>query len=204
MRMTAIVVSTLLLAAPASAQLAPTPAQTEGPYYPTRLKPSETDNDLTRIGTGPQAKGDVLLISGTVVDPAGQPVAGARVEIWQTDHQGVYMHPDDPSTKRRDMAFQFYGEAKSDVAGTFTFRTIIPARYPGRAQHIHAKITPPGGPTLTTQLYFAGDPDLGRDGPARSLGRALADVTLAPSPGKAAGTLEATVRIVVQRPSKSN
>ena len=29
------------------------------------------------------------------------PVAGARVEIWQVDHQGIYLHPGDPAVAKR-------------------------------------------------------------------------------------------------------
>jgi protocatechuate 3,4-dioxygenase beta subunit len=188
---------------PALAQLAPTPPQTEGPYYPSRVKPAETDNDLTRIGNGQPAKGDVVRIAGTVVDPAGAPIASAKVEIWQTDSQGIYLHPGDPNTARRDPNFQFYGIATTDAAGAFTFRTIAPARYPGRARHIHAKITPPGGATLTTQFYFKGDGDLDRDGIARSLGKALADVTLDPVKAAGADEATATVRVVIRKPARA-
>ncbi len=176
-----------------------TPPQTEGPYYPSRVKPSETDNDLTRIGTGPVAKGDAIDIKGVVVDPEARAIANARIEIWQTDAQGIYLHPGDSKMKNRDMAFQFYGQTVSDAAGAFSFRTIIPARYPGRARHIHVKIHPPGGPTLTTQLYFRGDDDLRRDGPAAALGKALESVTLAPVPNPASGRQEGEIRFVVRR-----
>ncbi len=203
MRAFMLLAASLIWSVPAAAQLALTPAQTEGPFYPSpRLKPVETDNDLTRVGQGPVAKGDVLAIKGTVVDPSGEPIGNARVEIWQTDHQGIYLHPDDANLKRRDMAFQFFGQAQSDDAGAFSFRTIQPARYPGRARHIHVKVTPPGGATLTTQLYFAGDADLSRDGPARALGKALADLTLSPRPSSEAGVSEATIRFVVRSPGR--
>ncbi len=198
-----LLLSMLFSAAPAAAQLALTPPQTEGPYYPRRMMPTETDPDLTRIGNGPQANGDVLALQGTVVDPSGKAIAGARVEIWQTDHQGIYMHPAVSNTNSRDKAFQFYGIATTDTAGAFAFRTIIPKQYPGRARHIHVKITPPGGTTLTTQLYFAGDGDLGRDGIARALGKALADVTLSPAPGSEPGVQSATTRFVVRRAKAS-
>lgn len=194
----AVLLATLLLAAitPALA-LEPTPAQTEGPYYPRR-KPSETDADLTRIGSGPVAKGDVLVLAARVVDPGGKPIEGARVEIWQTDWQGIYMHPDDPRSRRRDPYFQSYGEARTDPDGRAGFTTIRPPPYEGRPSHIHAKITPPGGPTLTTQLYFADDPGLARDGIARRLGKALDQVTLRPTAG-AQGRQEAAITIVVRR-----
>lgn len=198
MRATTFALGGLLVATPVAAQLPATPAQTEGPYYPSRQRPVETDNDLTRLSQGPQAKGDIVLIKGTVVDLEGQVIADARVEIWQADHQGIYMHPDDPNTARRDRTFQFYGETRSDASGAFVFRTIIPARYPGRARHIHAKVTPPGGATLTTQFYFEGDRALDGDGVARQLGTRLADVMLAPRPDASSGVLEASVRLVIR------
>ncbi len=76
----------------AASALELTPSQTEGPYYPTR-KPVETDADLTRIGPGPQAQGEVLALRGSIVDPDGKPIPGARIEIWQTDHQGPRSSP---------------------------------------------------------------------------------------------------------------
>jgi protocatechuate 3,4-dioxygenase, beta subunit len=179
-----------------------TPAQTEGPYYP-KQKPAETDTDLTRIGNGPQARGDVLLLEGTVVDPDGKPIAGAGVEIWQTDHQGVYAHPRDPGASRRDKNFQFYGVATTGETGAFAFRTIMPGGYGGRPRHIHAKVTPPGGATLTTQFYFKDDAALRRDGIVADLGKALDRVTLAPA--KAAGpdgALQAAITVVVGRGRK--
>lgn len=188
----------LALVSPALAQPLPlTPAQTEGPYYPSRIRPADTDADLTRIGLGPRARGEIIALEGRVVDPAGRPIEGARIQIWQTDSQGIYLHPDDPNTARHDRNFQFYGRARSAADGAFRFLTILPARYPGRPPHIHAKITPPGGNTLTTQFYFAGD-DLSGDGVARRLGKALDSVTLRLE-SAADGARAAQLRIVVPR-----
>ena len=180
-----------------AADLPLTPAQTEGPYYPV-TKPADTDADLTRTGPGPPAKGEVLVLAGKVLDPSGKPFQEARVEVWQTDHQGIYMHPGDDRTGKRDMAFQFYGEARTDAAGIFRFRTIMPAVYAGRPRHIHMKVTPPGGKTLTTQLYFKGDKGLDEDSIVRRLGKAVERVTLTPVKG-ANGEKTADVVIVVPR-----
>lgn len=188
----------LALAAPAAAETLPlTPAQSEGPYYPSRLRPADLDADLTRIGLGPRAQGEIIALGGRVVDPAGRPIEGARVEIWQTDAQGVYLHPDDPRIGQHDRNFQFFGRARSAADGAFRFLTILPARYPGRPPHIHAKIRPPGGDTLTTQFYFAGD-DLSGDAIARRLGEALDSVTLRLEPA-ADGVRKAELRIVLPR-----
>ena len=193
----ALALSMLAATVGTAAALDLTPAQTEGPYYPRR-KPSDTDADLTRVGNGPAARGEVMRLDARIVDTAGQPIAGARVEIWQVDHQGIYLHPDDPRVRQRDAAFQGYGEARSDADGRVRFTTIKPPAYEGRPAHIHAMITPPGGATLTTQLYFAGDPLLARDGIVRRLGAALERVTLRPAPG-ADGRIEAAITLVVRR-----
>ena len=192
---------TMLIAAlpGAAAALDLTPAQTEGPYYPV-TKPAETDADLTRIGTGPVAKGRLFVLRGRVVDPDGKAIAGARVEIWQTDDQGIYLHPGDARSSNRDKAFQFFGATLSAADGAFAFRTIEPGLYTGRARHIHAKITPPGSATLTTQFYFKSDESLLRDGIARRLGKALEGVTLEPKQVAGGdGAPEATVTVVMKR-----
>jgi protocatechuate 3,4-dioxygenase beta subunit len=193
-----IIAATSLPAAYAWAKDLPlTPPQAEGPYYPIS-KPADTDADLTRVGTGSLATGEVLVLDGKVVDPTGKPFQDARVEIWQTDHQGIYMHPGDERTGKRDMAFQFYGEARTDTAGGFRFRTIMPALYPGRPPHIHMKVTPRGGNTLTTQLYFKGDKGLDSDWIVRRLGKALERVTLTPV-NAAKGEKTADIVVVLPR-----
>lgn len=156
-----------------------TPRQVEGPYYPTQ-KLADRDNDLTRIGNGEPAQGEVLLLAGRLVDERQKPIPAARIEIWQTDHRGVYMHPNDPGTADRDRRFQFYGEATTDDAGRFSFRTILPGIYGSRPRHLHVKIVPQKGPGLTTQLYFRGDERLASDGIVRRLGANLAALLLDP------------------------
>ena len=86
-----------------------TPAQQEGPYDPVE-KPVDRDNDLVDFaGANGVPAGEILVLAGVVYDAAGRPVEGATVEIWQTDNRGVYDHPGDPGTERRDCSFQFYG-----------------------------------------------------------------------------------------------
>jgi protocatechuate 3,4-dioxygenase beta subunit len=184
-------------AVPPAAALDLTPSQTEGPYYPLR-KPADIDPDLTRLGNGPQAKGEVLVLKGQVVDPAGKALAGAKVEIWQADAGGAYLHPRDPRTNGRDQAFQFYGETLTDASGAFGFRTIVPGEYDSRPRHIHARIIPPGGRPLTTQFYIRGDQRLAGDGIAASLGKSLASLLLEPKKTAADGALEASITVVVR------
>ena len=51
--------------------------------------------------------------------------------------------------------------------GAYRFRTIRPVPYPGRTPHIHFAVSGPGIETLITQMYVAGEPGNGRDGPLR-------------------------------------
>lgn len=173
-----------------------TPRQTEGPYYPPQ-KPADRDNDLTRVGDGAPALGQVLILSGRLVDERNNPISQARIEIWQTDHSGIYMHPDFSGTSKRDRNFQFYGEANTDVTGRFTFRTVMPGVYGGRPRHLHVKIAPTKGSSLTTQLYFKGDDRLSGDRIVRGLGASLSTVLLDPEQ-RSPKELHASVTFVVR------
>lgn len=140
-----------------------TPAQQEGPYYPVN-KLDERDNDLVELtGATGVPNGQILAFDGTVYDANGMPLEGVTVEIWQTDASGVYLHPNDPGTDNRDPNFQFYGEAVTDAAGHYSFRTILPGQYEPRPRHIHVKVKLDGQELLTTQFYFAGEVDLQGD-----------------------------------------
>ena len=145
-----------------------TPAQTEGPFYPVGL-PADTDFDLLRQGGAAYAKGQPCWLEGTVSDAAGQPLAGALVEIWQCDAEGHYRHPGDGD--RADPAFQAFGRVRTDASGRYRFRTMRPVAYSGRTPHIHLKVKLGRRTLLTTQLYVEGDPGNARD----FLWRALQD-----------------------------
>ena len=140
------------------AALAPTPAQTMGPFYPRR-PPLETDNDLVRVsGQGGLAQGAITDLSGRVLDPAGEPVDDAVIEIWQCDANGGYHHVSCGRRAARDPNFQGFGTFTTGTDGVYRFRTIRPVPYPGRAPHIHFRVRAPGEPELVTQLYVAGHP----------------------------------------------
>ena len=140
-----------------------TPSQTEGPYY-TVNKPADRDNDLTVVaGSNGKAKGDYLDLSGKLYDRNGNPISGATIEIWQTDSEGIYLHPNDPKTSQRDPNFQSYGETLTSADGSYAFRTIIPGLYEPRPRHIHVKVKINGEEFLTTQFYFSDDPQLAAD-----------------------------------------
>jgi protocatechuate 3,4-dioxygenase beta subunit len=103
------------------------------------------------------ARSQILFLSGKVVDVNGDPIREARVEIWQTDAFGVYDHPGDSNTARRDRGFQFYGNSTVDGDGEYLFRTVLPGKYEPRPMHIHVKVWRREKEILTTQFYFAVD-----------------------------------------------
>jgi protocatechuate 3,4-dioxygenase beta subunit len=145
----------------------PTPAQTEGPFYPVQ-PPEDTDTDLLQHGSRARyAKGQPAWVEGTVADVDGRPLAGAAVEIWQCDADGRYHHPGDGG--RADAAFQGFGRAVLGSDGRYRFRTLRPVAYGARAPHIHFKVRMGAQELLTTQLYVEGDPGNARDGLWRSL-----------------------------------
>lgn len=147
----------------------PTPPQSLGPFYPSTM-PVEHDNDLTRVGKGEKrAAGDLTHVSGNVFDTRGKPLAGAQVEIWQCNAFGRYHHPGDASARPLDPNFQGYGRTLTDAAGGYYFRTIKPVTYPGRAPHIHFRLSGPSIADLATQLYIAGHPQNDDDGLLRSV-----------------------------------
>jgi len=167
----------------------PTPAQTEGPFYPVTL-PS-----LLRNGTLAYRGGQPARVEGTVIDLDGRPLTGALVEIWQCDEHGHYHHPGDGG--RADAAFQGFGRVTVETDGRYAFRTIKPVPYSGRTPHIHVKVKLGARELLTTQLYVEGDAGNARDGVWRRLDaqdRAVVTVPFRP----AADGLRAQFPIVVR------
>jgi protocatechuate 3,4-dioxygenase beta subunit len=117
----------------------PTPEQTEGPYF---APSSPRRRSIVPAG----APGMRLTLNGLVLTTAGTPVPRALLDFWQADARGVY------DTE----GYRFRGHQLADARGRFALQTVVPAVYPGRTRHIHVKVQAPGGPVLTTQLYFPG------------------------------------------------
>ncbi len=159
-------------AAPASAiSKLITPRQVEGPFYP--IDPdAEKDVDLTRLdGHAETATGEQILVRGVVRSSDGEVLPGAVVDIWQANHHGRYSHPRDPNDAPLDPNFQGWGIMKTSGEGSYGFKTIKPGAYPlsflggsgWRCRHIHFKVSCPGHKSLTTQMYFEGDPLIAQD-----------------------------------------
>ncbi len=174
----------LALRAAYADDLARTPAQTEGPFYPDTL-PLDTDNDLIVVNdaTTPAA-GRITHLSGKILDAGGTPIKNAVVEIWQVDNNGVYLHSDSGNRGRLDPNFQGFGRFLTGAGGEYYFRTIKPVAYPGRTPHIHFAVKIPGQAPFTTQCYVKGEPLNERDGVLNAIRdpRARASVVVAFTP----------------------
>lgn len=133
---------------PNGQDMAPTPLcqdgdrtieQIEGPYF----KPnSPLRTDIT------DGAGTRLVISGYVYGRNCRPISGALLDFWQADNAGNY----------DNVTYRFRGHQFSDANGHYQLTGIIPGLYPGRTRHVHVKVQAPGGPILTTQLYFPNEP----------------------------------------------
>jgi len=157
-------------------QLLPSPALTEGPFYPDKL-PLDQDNDLIIIkdSTTP-AVGIITHLTGRVLSPSGEPIKDATVEIWQCDANAVYLHTRDsaPKAQQQDKHFQGFGRFTTASTGEYRFRTIKPVPYPGRpSPHIHVKVKRGDREVLTTQIFIRGHEGNARDGVFSGSGDAI-------------------------------
>lgn len=150
-----------------------TEATVEGPFHVVASPVRELGADINAAGQ----PGEPCLVTGRVVDDQGEPVAGARVDVWQANAEGCYdvQRPDE--VPRGDLRGRF----TTDPQGGFWYRTIVPSFYPiptdgpvgrmlratgrhgFRPAHIHFEVSAPGLRTLTTHVFVAGSPYLDSD-----------------------------------------
>ncbi len=131
------------LPAPVCTSGAVTPAQTAGPFYKAGAPERTSLVEPGMVGTK-------LVLTGYVLTRDCQPIPGAWLDFWQADANGQY----------DNSGYGFRGHQYADAAGRYALETLMPAEYPGRTSHIHVKVQAPGGPILTSQLYF---PNVGRN-----------------------------------------
>jgi hydroxyquinol 1,2-dioxygenase len=122
------------------------------------------------------APGEPCLVQGQVRSVTGTPVASARIEVWQSDDEGLYdvQYADLDHARARGHLF-------SDGDGRFWFWTVKPTAYPiptdgpvgellaaagrgvMRPAHVHFMVEAAGFQKLTTHVFVAGDPHLDAD-----------------------------------------
>lgn len=128
-------------------ELAATASNAEGPFY-------KSGAPERSVLIEPGMSGARLVLAGYVFTTDCRPVAGAELDFWQADDRGEYDNE----------GYRLRGRQFADDEGRYRLETIMPARYPGRPPHIHVKVNAPGGPVLTSQIYFEGQPGNDSDG----------------------------------------
>ena len=115
------------------------------------------------------AAGEPCWVEGKVRDVEGQPVADARIDVWEADDDGLYdVQYGDHRTAAR-------GHLLSGADGSYQFWAITPTPYPiphdgpvgkmleatGRSPmrpaHLHFMVEAPGHRTLVTHIFVRGD-----------------------------------------------
>ena len=149
-----------------------TPNTMPGPFYRAGAPRRPEGASISIDG-----QGEPLLFAGQVTDVAGVPVAGAEIEVWQANGDGLYenQEPD------RQPEFNLRGIYRSGADGEVTIRTVRPAGYPipadgpvgqllarmgiglRRPAHLHFRVTAPGFQRLTTHVFDQDDPSIDAD-----------------------------------------
>jgi catechol 1,2-dioxygenase len=143
-----------------------------GPFHMVASPERRLGDDIALDG-----KGTPCLVSGQVTGPDGAPLAGATVDVWQTNEDGFYdvQQPDvQPPGNLR-------GIFTTDDEGRFWFRSVVPryypipddgpvgqllaatGRHPNRPAHLHFIAEAPGHRTVTTHVFVADSPYLDSD-----------------------------------------
>jgi len=116
------------------------------------------------------------IVEGRVLDTSRRPIAGAALDVWQTDSSGLY----DSQTATTDTPCM-RGIFQTDSEGRYRIRTVRPVHYqipsdgpvgrmlratgrhPWRPAHIHFVVSAEGYQPVTTHIFDAIDPYLTSD-----------------------------------------
>jgi catechol 1,2-dioxygenase len=144
-----------------------------GPFYVPTAPERQPGQSILVRSLGDERE---CIVHGRVRSLNGDPVPNAKIEVWQTDSNGMYdiQDGDQPEDNLR-------GWYRADPEGSFVIRTIRPTsypiptdgpvgvllratdRHPWRPAHLHATVSAPGYKTLTTHLFDAEDKYLDSD-----------------------------------------
>src|ERR1041384_5662542 len=147
-----------------------TPSTVEGPFHIADAP--QFDNGADMAGKAP---GIPCFVHGTVRGLDGRPIAGALLDLWQTDGEGLY------EEQRRTVEPWMRGIYHSQPDGSYSVRTVAPISYTipmdgpvgaffdrtdmshMRPAHIHFAVSAPGHHYLVTHLFQKGDAYINND-----------------------------------------
>jgi hydroxyquinol 1,2-dioxygenase len=141
-----------------------TPSTVEGPFHVADAPHIENGGSMA---TG--APGIPTFVTGTVRGLDGKPIAGAVLDLWQTDGEGFY------ESQRGSEEPWMRGIYHSQADGSYAVRTVAPIAYTipmdgtvgalmdktdishMRPAHIHFAVSAPGHQGVVTHLFQEGD-----------------------------------------------
>lgn len=142
-----------------------TEATVFGPFFVEDSPAIELGGDMA-FG----APGEPCWVTGTVTSTDGKPLAGAKIEVWEADEDGLY------DVQRDAGARAARAHLYTDAEGGYRFWGLTPTPYPIpddgpvgkmlaavgrsplRASHLHFMVTHEGCRTLVTHIFPEGDP----------------------------------------------
>src|SRR5207344_1024725 len=95
-----------------------TPSTVEGPFHVPNAPPIANGGDMAQ-----GAPGAPCFVTGTVKGLDGEPIAGAVLDLWQADGEGLY------EDQRRTVEPWMRGIYKSQADGSYSVRTVAPISY---------------------------------------------------------------------------
>src|SRR5437764_14640722 len=146
--------------------------------------------------------GTRTLISGRVLDLDGKPVAGALLDVWQTQTNGLYDAQDESADE-----LHMRGKFRTDAEGRYLIRTVRPVNYPipsdgpvgrmlkatgrhpWRPAHTHFVVSAEGYDPVTTHIFDRIDPYLQSDAVFAVKDSLICDFVDHPTPDKTATRL---------------
>jgi hydroxyquinol 1,2-dioxygenase len=149
-----------------------TEATVFGPFHTDDAPWVDQGADIAR-----DAPGAPMFVHAVVEGPDGEPVAGAEVDVWQADEDGLY----DVQRPELGDARRARARLRTDARGAVRFRSIVPTaypiptdgpvgrmlaatgRHPWRPAHLHFMIRAAGYQPLTTHIFRDADPYLDSD-----------------------------------------
>ncbi|MBM3092435.1 6-chlorohydroxyquinol-1,2-dioxygenase [Ensifer sp. T173] len=133
-----------------------------GPFYVPEAPRYDHGTNICLDG-----KGEPLVVTGRVLDTDGKPIAGALVDVWQTNDDGFY----DVQQKGVQPDWNLRGVFTTNEAGEYWYRSSKPrfypipddgpvgkllgalGRHPNRAAHIHFIVSAEGYDPVITHIF---------------------------------------------------
>jgi len=142
-----------------------------GPFHISNAPAMEMGADLRG-----DYEGELILVTGRVVDVDNNPIKGATLDVWQTAPNGLNSSQDPEQD-----TYSFHALFTTGSDGEYRFTTVRPVvytvptdgpvgeilnatgRHPWRPSHLHYIIKAAGYRTLVTEVFPDDDPYLDQD-----------------------------------------